>query len=111
MRRAPAVFCDTFMSDGLEFRPHVGETFEHEFKIRARDADDLYVIEGGAGGGSRASAEQRNLAEITAAREVREDQFAAWTLFRHLHESNAHQIETVCGVALAADDLSGTEPD
>jgi hypothetical protein len=68
-----AIFGNTLVSDGLEFRPYVGETIEHEFKIRASNADDFDVIEGCTGGGSRASGEQGDLAKITAAREVRED--------------------------------------
>ena len=54
--------------------------------------------------------EQGNLAEVTAAREVGEDQFAARTFFRYFYEPNAHQVEAVGDIALATDDLSRTEP-
>ena len=52
---------------------------------------------------------KRNLAEVAAARQIGEHQFAARTLFGNLHEPDANEIKAVGRIALAADHLAGCE--
>ena len=60
----------------------VGEALEHQLESRRRDADHFHVVERRAGRGARASAEQADLAEISAARQVGEHQLAAGMVLR-----------------------------
>ena len=55
------------------------------------------------------AAEERDFAEVPAARQVGQHQFAAGTLLRDFHEADADQIEAVGGISLAANDLPGIE--
>ena len=52
---------------------------------------------------------KRDLAEVAAAGEVGEHQFASGTLLGDFHEADADEVEAVGGIALAADDLSRAE--
>ncbi len=40
---------------------------------------------------------------------IYEHHFSARMGLRHLHKSHSHEIESVCGIALAADHLAGSE--
>ena len=53
--------------------------------------------------------EQTRFPEIVAARKIREHHFAARMRLRHFHKSHSHKIESVCGIALPADHLAGSE--
>ena len=81
---AAAILRGAFLCNGLEFGAHFREALEHQFKVSARDAYDFHVVECRAGGGPWASAEQGDLAEISAAREVSEDQLAVRDVLRTL---------------------------
>ncbi len=50
-----------------------------------------------------------DLAEIPAAPQIRQHQFAPGMRFRYLHESQAHQVKTVGDVALMANDIALAE--
>ena len=55
------------------------------------------------------SAEQANFAEIIAARQIGQHQFAAGVSLRNFHEAEPHEIKTVGGISLFADHLAGRE--
>ena len=96
-----------FGDHGLETRADIGEARNHIAEIFARNPDEFDVIEGGAGSGARAAAEEADFAEVVAAREIGEDEFPAGIVFGDFHEADAHQIEGVGGIALTGDDLAG----
>ena len=75
------------------------------------DADQLHVVERGAGGRANVAREQAGLAEIIAARKIGEHHVAAGMLLRHFHEADAHEIKAVGRIALAADHLAGRVAD
>ncbi len=54
----------------------------------------------------RPSPSRPDLAEISAAAQIGQHQFAARMRLRHLHESDANQVEAVGDVALAADHVA-----
>ena len=54
-------------------------------------------------------AEQRDLAEVAAPRQVGQHQFAPRLLFGNFHEADADQVKAVGGIALAADHLARAE--
>jgi hypothetical protein len=95
--------------DSFQAFSNGGEALNHLTKIVARNANDLHVIQCGAHGGSHASAEQANLAKIISARQVREDHLAAGIIFGNFHEADAYEVKAVSGIALARDDLAGSE--
>ena len=70
------------------------------------DAHQLHVIERGASGGAGSSAQQSDLAEISAAAQIRQHQIAARMRLGHFHETQPDQIKTVGDVALAADHVA-----
>ena len=82
------------------------DTFPPCAKILRGNADHLDVVERRAGRRARSSAEQADFAEIIAARQIRQHQFAAGISFRNFHESEADQIKTVRGITLFADHLA-----
>src|SRR5580704_5337435 len=82
------------------------EPLHHLMELFGVDANQLYVIERGAGGGSASAAEQSDLAEISAAAEVGQHQLTTRMRLGDLYESEADQIETIGDVALVADDVA-----
>ena len=75
------------VGDGLQALAHGRETLDHLAEIVVADAHHFDVIERGARGGADAAAEQADFAEIIAAREIGEDQFAAGIVLRKLSRS------------------------
>src|ERR1700687_5356595 len=67
------------------------------------------MVQSGAGGRTRAAAEQRDLAKVPATRQVRQHQFAAGTLLRNLHKADADKVEAVGRISLAANYLPRIE--
>ena len=84
-----------------------GKLFDHLAKIFVRDAHEFDVIERRASGCPHTAAEKTDLAEIIAAREIRENEFAAGIVFRNLYEADAHEIKAVRRFALPRDELAG----
>ncbi len=75
-------------------------------KLLGMDAHQLHVIERGAGCGADPSAQQSDLAEVSATPEIGEHQIAARMRLRHLDEPQPHQVEAVRDIALAANDVA-----
>ena len=98
-----------FSRDIFQAAPHIGKFFHHGAKIFRGDANQFDVVERRAGRGPRAAAEQADFAEIIAARQIGQHQFAAGIFLGNFHKSQPHQIKTVGGFALLADHLAGRE--
>ena len=90
----------------LQALAHGRELLHHLMKLFGVDAHQLHVIERGAGGGAGSSAQQPDLAEISAAAQIRQHQLAARMGFRDLHEAQPDQIKAVGHVALAANHVA-----
>src|SRR5262245_970969 len=103
------ILCAALIGDGLEALAHCGEAVDHLAEISVGDAHEFDMIERGAGGGAQASAEQADFAEIIAAGEIGENEFAAWITFGNFHEADADKVEAVGGITLPANDLAGGE--
>jgi len=100
-----------FRDDGLQAGPDIGEARDHFPEIVAGNSDKFDVIERGAGGSACTAAKQADLAEVVAAGDVGEDEFAAGIVFDDFHKADADEVETVGGFALARDDLPGRVAD
>src|SRR5689334_8765841 len=74
-------------------------------KIVGMNAHHFHMVERGTCRGSAALAEQAHFAEKAPSTEIREHQLASAVVFRYLDEANAHQIESIGQVTLAADHL------
>src|SRR5712664_2749012 len=98
-----------FGGDGFKAVADARETFHHLAEIVARDANQLHVVECGAGGCAQTAAQQTNLAEVIAAGKVGEYHLSAGIVFGNFYEANAHEIETVRWFALKRDRLARRE--
>jgi len=100
---------EAFGGDGFEAFADARETSHHLAKIPARNANQLHVVESGAGGRTYAAAQQTDLAEVIAAGKVGEYHLSAGIIFGDFYEANAHEIETVGLFALTRNDLPGNK--
>src|SRR6267142_1799048 len=100
---------EAFGGDGFQAFADARETFHHLAEIVARDANQLHVVECGAGGCAQTAAQQTYLAEVIAARKVGEYHLSAGIIFGDFYKADAHEIETVRRFALKRDRLAGSE--
>src|SRR6266478_4453599 len=100
---------EAFGGDGFQTFADARETFHHLAEIVARDANQLHVVECGAGGCAQTAAQQTYLAEVIAARKVGEYHLSAGIIFGDFYKADAHEIETVRRFALKRDRLAGSE--
>ena len=105
-RQPLAIHLRALLLNGFELPAHFRELRHHAIEIVGADADELHVIERGAGGRANVAREQADFAEIIAARKIGENHVAPGMRLRNFHEADAHEIKAVGGIALAADDLA-----
>ena len=101
----------TLGDNGFEADTDVRKTPHHFAEVFAGDFDDFDVIEGGTGGRTDATAEQTDFAEVVAAGQVGENEFAARIIFGDLHEPDAHEVEGIGRLPLTRDDLARSVAD
>src|SRR5688572_369504 len=101
-----AVLREPLLRNALELCANRREGTDHLAEVLARNADCFDMVERAARSRAHAAAEQADLAEVAASRDVREHEIAAGMHFAHLHEAEPHQVERIGRIALAHDDLA-----
>src|SRR4029077_16466931 len=98
------VLADTVVCHRLQLLRDIRERGHHFCKVMGGHLHYFGVVQRGTTRRTNPAAEQTYFAEVAALREIGQHQLAARIVLSHFHEPDAHQVESICRVALFEDD-------